>query len=379
MTGSKPYDVAITGGGLAGLSLAILSARSGYHTVLFEKEKYPFHRVCGEYISRESWPFLEELGLPLASMQLPLINRLQVTAPGGTVFETKLPLGGFGISRHRLDQELAQRARAAGVELREETRVQDIRFNDGLFNLDTSAGRFQSRASAGAFGKRSNLDLKWKRPFAQAKAGPLHNYIGVKYHIRTRHPADLIALHNFADGYCGISQVEDGICCLCYLTSAENLRRSGNSIAGMEARILQRNPHLRRIFSEAEFLWEQPVTISQVSFAAKSQVEAHVLLLGDAAGMITPLCGNGMSMALHAGKLAHRFMHNFLQGTISREAMEQQYQQAWRQQFSKRLYTGRSIQSFFGHPTLTEILVRSFRSFPFLAQPLIRLTHGTPF
>ena len=60
--GLEVYDLAIVGGGLAGLALAIQSARAGYQTVLFEKEKYPFHKVCGEYVSLESWDFLEELG-----------------------------------------------------------------------------------------------------------------------------------------------------------------------------------------------------------------------------------------------------------------------------------------------------------------------------
>ena len=59
------YDIGIIGGGLAGLSFAIQSAKSGYNTILFEKETYPYHKVCGEYISLESWPFLEKLGVPL--------------------------------------------------------------------------------------------------------------------------------------------------------------------------------------------------------------------------------------------------------------------------------------------------------------------------
>ncbi len=61
------YDVAIVGGGLAGLSLSILLSKKGYQVILFEKEKYPFHKVCGEYISMESWNFIESLGLNLLS------------------------------------------------------------------------------------------------------------------------------------------------------------------------------------------------------------------------------------------------------------------------------------------------------------------------
>ena len=105
------YDVAIAGGGLAGLALSIQCAQSGYRTVLFEKEKYPFHKVCGEYISFESWNFLEELGVPLSQMNLPIIRRLLVTAPNGKELEQSLPLGGFGISRYKLDAILAEISR----------------------------------------------------------------------------------------------------------------------------------------------------------------------------------------------------------------------------------------------------------------------------
>src|SRR5437762_7185088 len=109
------YDLAIVGGGLAGLALAIQSARAGYQTVLFEKEKYPFHKVCGEYISLESWNFLEELGMPLSQMNLPIIRELLVSAPNGKQLEHQLQPGGFGISRYKLDSMLADIAKRSGV------------------------------------------------------------------------------------------------------------------------------------------------------------------------------------------------------------------------------------------------------------------------
>ncbi|MBL0882546.1 MAG: FAD-binding protein, partial [Chitinophagaceae bacterium] len=58
------YDIAIIGGGLAGLTLAIQSAKAGYRTILFEKESYPFHKVCGEYIRMESYDFLLRCEVP---------------------------------------------------------------------------------------------------------------------------------------------------------------------------------------------------------------------------------------------------------------------------------------------------------------------------
>src|SRR5215218_1649996 len=116
------YDVAVIGGGLAGLAISILLAKSGHSVILFEKEKYPFHKVCGEYISMESWDFLEALGLSLSDLALPEIDTLNLTAPGGKSFTTKLPLGGFGISRYKMDNLLSVLARESGVRLLEETK-----------------------------------------------------------------------------------------------------------------------------------------------------------------------------------------------------------------------------------------------------------------
>src|SRR5476649_2903 len=97
------YDIAIVGGGLAGLTLAIQGADAGFKVVVFEKEVYPFHKVCGEYISMESWNFLEKCGIPLTEWKLPAINKLQVSDTKGRLYNFALPLGGFGISRFRLD------------------------------------------------------------------------------------------------------------------------------------------------------------------------------------------------------------------------------------------------------------------------------------
>jgi flavin-dependent dehydrogenase len=373
------YDLAIVGGGLAGLALSIQTAKAGYKVVLFEKENYPFHKVCGEYISLESWDFLQRLGVDLPSLNVSHIKRLQVSDIKGNYFEQPLPLGGFGISRYKLDQTLAQIAKQAGVVILEQTRVNDIRFSQELFNLESPKGIFTAKVVAGGFGKRSNLDVKWKRHFIVAKKNKLNNYIGVKYHIRYNFPDDLIALHNFKKGYCGISRIEDDKYCLCYLTTADNLQSSNNDIKKMEQSILSANPHLKKIFGECEMLWKEPVTISQISFDKKNSIEDHVLMIGDAAGMITPLCGNGMSMAMHASKIASEEISKFLKGTISREAMEKNYTDKWNDLFAGRLKTGRRLQRLFDSQWLTTLMIRVGRSFPSLIRMLIKKTHGQQF
>ena len=373
------YDAAIVGGGLAGLATAIQLAQKGHRVVLFEKEAYPFHKVCGEYLSLESWHFLESLGVPLKEMGLSLINSLQLTAPNGKAFVTKLPLGGFGISRYLLDKTLADIALASGVSLLQKTKVDDIKSGDESFTILFEGKTISARICCAAFGKRSNLDVKWKRPFLQKQNDRLNNYVGIKYHVKTPWKENVIGLHNFKNGYCGISKIEGDAYCLCYMTKAENLKAFNGNVEAMQETVLFQNPHLKKIFGQSEVVQGFPVTISQISFAQKSKLKDGVLMLGDAAGMITPLCGNGMSIALHTAKIAATLTDEFLCGNISRNQMEEAYKKQWNKNFSSRLRTGRFIQSFFGANRLSNLFVGAFKTFPFLAAPVIRMTHGKPF
>ncbi len=375
----EEYDVAIVGGGLAGLALSIQLAKKGHRVIVFEKEQYPFHKVCGEYISLESWNFLNGLGIDLEKMNLPIIKKLEVSTTKGKLLRQKLPLGGFGISRYLLDYSLGEIARLAGVRIEENTKVNDILFIESLFSIDTSQQKYMARVVCGCYGKRSNIDIKWKRPFTIAVKNKLNNYIGIKYHIKTDFPVDTIALHIFDNGYCGIVRIEGDKYNLCYLTTATNLQKCKGAITEMEKTVLTKNPHLKKIFDESIVLYETPLTISQISFDKKKQIENHVLMLGDAAGMITPLCGNGMSMALHGSKLAAEQVHLFLQGHISRNEMEEQYGRQWRKHFSRRLQVGRTIQRLFSNPWLTDSFVSIAKRFPKLVDFLIRQTHGKPF
>jgi len=372
-------NVAIVGGGLAGLSLSIQLAQTGYSVILFEKETYPFHKVCGEYISMESWDFIQSLGIDLDKLNVSCISQLQVSAPNGKFIQHTLPLGGFGISRYLLDDTLAQIAQSNGVIIKKNTKVTDIVFANDVFDIHTEGNIYKAKIVCGSFGKRSNLDVKWKRPFALAAKNNNNNYVGIKYHVTADLPADTILLHNFQDGYCGISKIEDGKYCLCYLTTANNLKKSNGNIKLMEQNILSQNPHLKNIFSSVEILYDAPLTISQISFDKKSQVDDHILMIGDAAGMITPLCGNGMSMALHGSKLAFEQVNAFLQNDISREKMEQQYIQQWSHHFGKRLKAGRIIQKLFGNKIVTNIFITTLKPFPKLVNFLINQTHGESF
>lgn len=373
------YDISIMGGGLAGLSLAIIASKAGYSVALYEKENYPHHKVCGEYISNESYSFIKGLGLPLENWTLPFINQLELSDAKGKQYDFSLDLGGFGISRYKLDHALYEIAKANGVDVFSGIKVNDIHFENNTHFVNAGAASVSSKVSVAAYGKRSNVDVKWNRKFTSDKPNKLNNYIAVKYHIHYPWQENKIALHNFKNGYCGISRIEDGKSCLCYLTVAENLSASGNSIKAMEEKILFKNPQLKKIFTGAEFLYEQPLTISQISFSKKQQVENHTLMTGDSAGLITPLCGNGMSMALHSSKIAFESICLYLEKKISREAMEANYTNQWNNAFASRLFTGRLVQTFTGNNFTTSAFLFLLEKIPWLSKKIIKSTHGSKF
>jgi flavin-dependent dehydrogenase len=354
---SKQADIHIVGGGLAGLVSAILLSRYGWAVVLFEKKRYPFHRVCGEYISNETVPFLREHGLFPDKFKPEIISRLQLTSVNGRSAEINLDLGGFGVSRYSFDNFLYEKAIEAGVNVVHES-VERIDLNE-------------ARVMICAHGKRSKLDYTLDRHFIH-KRSP---YVGVKYHVRIAHPTGLIALHNFKDGYCGISNIEDGKSNLCYLTHRDNLKKHGN-IEKMEREVLYRNPFLEDIFTKAEFLLDKPEVINEISFATKKPLEDHVLMVGDAAGMITPLCGNGMAMAIHSAKIVSEWTHKFLSNEITREAMETGYAKQWSNTFAQRLWIGRQVQRLFGSEGASNFAVDLARNVKPVANFLISKTHG---
>lgn len=372
----KIYPCAIIGGGLGGLCLAIQLAQQGMEVVLFEKNSYPQHRVCGEYISMESWDFLTELGVPLADFQLPIIKQLGISAESGFMLQSSLALGGFGISRYSLDQYLCQLARSKGVTVLENCKVNDVKAADDQVSvIHTSQGHYLAQLICGSFGKYAPNFAKPSHSIS--KNSP--NYIGVKYHIQADLAADRIELHNFQDGYCGISKVDKDQYCLCYLSKASNLQQAGNDLKSMEEKVLYKNPWLKKYFTQSTFLYDSPLVISNIYFHPKAAYLNGMFMLGDAAGAITPLCGNGMSMAMRASKILAGLILLYHRGEIDKTALVKRYIAAWKANFNNRIWAGQYLQLLFGKKQSTQLALKTLDRLPALTQRLIGLTHGLPF
>ncbi len=183
-----------------------------------------------------------------------------------------------------------------------------------------------------------------------------------------------MALHNFEGGYCGLNSIEEGKFNLCYLGSRDQLRKFG-SVEEMERAILWKNPAIKQLFTESEFLFEKPEVINEINFEPKKPVEDHILMAGDSAGLITPLCGNGMAIAIHSGKMAAEAI---ITGK-SRKEIESIYENSWRKEFETRLRVGRIVQNLFGVKNASVLTRKLIQNIPFFAKQIIKNTHGKPF
>ncbi|MGY5849399.1 NAD(P)/FAD-dependent oxidoreductase [Salegentibacter sp. F14] len=366
-------EVIVIGGGIAGLTLATHLSQKGVPVLLFEKEVYPKHKVCGEYISREILPYLKSLGIDLLELNPPHINELYYSTGRGNSLKTTLPMGGLGISRYKLDNFLWVKAKESGAEL-SIAEVVEVNFgSDQKFEIITSSGeKYKAPIVLGAFGKRSNIDKKLERNFIKKKSP----WLAVKSHYsHPSFPENQVALHNFKGGYCGLSKTESGAVNVCYLVSFSSFKKFKDPTLFKE-KILMQNRNLHRFFDKAEGLFEKELSIAQVSFSKKKAVQGHVLMIGDAAGLIHPLCGNGMAMAIHSAKIAAEVILAQKKERFRRENMEEEYVKRWNSCFRKRLQAGRMLQNILLNPSLAEVSHRLVKNIPSLLPTIISQTHG---
>jgi len=375
------FDAAVVGGGPAGCSAAIRLAERGARVVLFEAKIYPHPKVCGEFLSPECLFLLDRLGLlsALRALKPVPIQRVELTAPDGTTWESSLPGMAWGISREALDAAMAARAREVGVTVLEGTTVTDI---DGdlrrgfALNARTEASTtgFTARTVIAAHGKRSLLDRALDRRFLN-KPQP---FVALKAHFRGPSLPNRIELHIFPGGYCGLSEIEGGAANVCLLVREAVFQAHGSPQAFIDW-MRRQNPRLEAWLGEAERISPRWLSIAQVPFSRKSVLEGDIIMTGDAAGLIAPLAGDGISMALYGGRLAAQHVTAFLGGQVSPDMLRRRYAAAWQRDFGSRLRLGRALQAIMLRPGLFTPVLRLIASFPPLGRTLINRTRDTRF
>ena len=365
--------VLIVGGGLAGLSLAILLAQKGYGVHLWEKGQYPRHKVCGEYISTESLPFLKRVGLEEELPKWPHIQQFYLTSEHGYSGTCTLDTGGVGVSRYHLDHLLYQKAKSLGVQVNMNKGCKNISWEDkaSRYWVKPNKGVEQNfKLVIGSFGRNNGL-----LPLAPTSK----KYLGVKYHIAEGPAVNTIEMHHFEGGYCGVSAVEGQQYCLCYLVDAQQLQRFKGDIERLEQSVLSTNSFLKERLQSARTF--QGVRTANIVFGSTSLDGISYPLTGDALGFIPPITGNGMSLAFRSAATFFPWIEEYLEGNLTRELVLQYQIQYVDQYLRKRIQRGIFLHQLITrrNPLVQQALLKGLTRFPELMRLSAKMAVGQPF
>ncbi|HEY3169600.1 MAG TPA: FAD-dependent monooxygenase [Thermoanaerobaculia bacterium] len=335
------FDAVVIGAGPAGSSAAAVLAGFGRTVLLLEKELFPRHKVCGEFLSADALPSLERIGareIVEAATAERITSGVLHLGNGRTVV-FRLPAPALGISRFLLDDLLAKRARDSGADVRFAVRVRSAapatgaRFRVRFVHRQVER-EVEARAVIGAWGRWDALDRTFERRFLGRRA----RFFGWNRDYRgdARFLEGEVRLYLFAGGYCGLSRVERGALNLAGVVSESVWKEAGGGWTGVVEKARRGNAALDSDLAKLEpgpigFLGTGPVF-----FTRKPPTENGLLMAGDAAGVIDPFSGEGQAAALASGILAAETAERLLCGELSPAACARAYAEAWGQRFARR-------------------------------------------
>jgi flavin-dependent dehydrogenase len=198
--------------------------------------------------------------------------------------------------------------------------------------------------------------------------------MGVKAHYKGEWENDKVALYQFDGGYCGVSKVEDNVINVCYLVNTSAFKKVGD-LRRFEDEVMCQNPNFNEVYRRLNRVMERKV-ISQIYFGKKEKVNDQVAFLGDAAGMIFPLAGNGMAIAVHSAKIYCDLIDEFLKGNKSMEDVERLYEKKWLSLFNARIVNSKRLQLLMENSLLSKIAINMLTYIPFVFKRIIKGTHG---
>jgi flavin-dependent dehydrogenase len=295
-------EVVVLGGGLAGSSAAILLARAGRNVSLIEKEAKPQHKVCGEFLSIEALTYLRNLGVNVSALGAVPIRSVRLAGRLG-ISETQLPFEAMSLTRRMLDEELLRLAAEAGVRVLRGCQVLNLEKEQSQWNVTLQNNSvITSPVTFLATGKH---ELRGQPP----RCGVHADLIAFKMYWKLTSSqmeelSDHVELNLYHGGYAGLQPVEDGVVNLCCLVSRSHFQRLGSRWEILLHAMQAESPLLKRRLSDAEPLLLRPLAISSIPYGFVRQHSAGLWALGDQAAVIPSFTGDGMSIALHSGRLA---------------------------------------------------------------------------
>jgi len=366
---SGTFDVAIAGAGLAGAALALRLARGGARVALLDAVPFPRDKLCGEYLSPESWSVLDRMDLAdeVARSGYHPIRRVRITTPRGRVVEAEVAGGdslpGIGLSRSVLDDLIVHRARAAGAEVFERARAGGPIIADGrvvgLSARHSTLGAFEVRASVtiAANGRFSTLVRQTGR--TQARNRFRTRYFALKRHLTladgdATEPPGTVGLHLVPGAYGGTCRIEGGLTNFCALLPESVVRRHRGNLDRVVDDCLGRNPALAHLTGSALPVGDWK-TVAGVRVEVSTPRLPGIFYAGDCQGTVDPLGGQGMTMALLGAEiLAPLVERALISGPEALLALQRAALAEWHHRFDRRVRLCRLLHHALVNPVLID-------------------------
>lgn len=378
-------DAVVIGGGIAGCSLAKQLADLGWRTSLLDRQVFPRHKPCGEFLSPESQEMLSKLGLGnvMESLQPQLISKARLIFERGGSVEVPLPGTAWGISRYKLDVALHEAIIQAGVIIRTGMQVISIKqHGEGYEVKIKQRGEvevIQARTVYAAWGSHRHASMFVEPYKSNTTDSSMASYVGIKSHYSGMDHELVTELFFVKGGYVGISPVENGYSNVAALLDKEVVKGSGTTVPAILEAASRENTQLVERMKHAVPVEGTQVSIAPVHLSLRPLAWHVIPHLGDAAVVIPPLCGDGMSIALRSSFLCSALADRYLRGEISLYQWQEDYTQAMNHEFCGLIRRGRLAHNLCSIPKLTRWFPSAVRLCPPLGMFLVKATRLKPY
>lgn len=293
----KTFDVAIIGGGPAGGFLGHLLAREKVTVAIFDDQQKKKRKICGEYLCPKGVEILWEAGLKSLTGER-FIKGMKLVSPDGTSVWSKFPhnisQGGRAIRRDQFDEEILSQAQKSGCQLFRGERV-EFQYDGMLWKISYRGEVIFARQLVGADGRQSIVAKK----MGVEKKNSSHR-IAIHQFVPQENTSQYGEMHILKSGsYVGINPTGEKEFNLSVVCDAEKLK--GKDIQQVWIETLSESPELLSRF--ANHFYEELFVTSPISHQVTKVTGTGWSLIGDAAGFLDPLTGEGMYQALLSAKL----------------------------------------------------------------------------